>query len=260
MDPFFKIDVITKTPNPQYAIRSAMAQDYSANPIYPSVFAEADEKELGDYCVEKLLNNKRGHFGPLEHVGILFGVFFFPHSVMQQARTHRVGVSFDVQSFRYTGINIYDLGSRYYHETREKWFPNLKNVQEIGASAEKVFYLRQPGKYSDRGPNCYEYTKDQRTSDMRFLLESASRYYVRTKEGMPKEQARGMLPFDYRQHFYMSVNLRSAMHILDLRAKFDAQLEIRQMCELMVPHLSAWCPELMGWYKRDRLGKGLLAP
>jgi len=29
-----------------------------------------------------------------------------PHSVMQQARTHRVGVSFDVQSMRYTGDGL----------------------------------------------------------------------------------------------------------------------------------------------------------
>ncbi|MGL5194103.1 MAG: FAD-dependent thymidylate synthase, partial [Chroococcales cyanobacterium] len=51
----------------------------------------------GELIVKRLLAGERGHYGPIEHVGIVFNCGFFPHSVMQQIRTHRVGISFDVQ-------------------------------------------------------------------------------------------------------------------------------------------------------------------
>jgi thymidylate synthase ThyX len=79
-------------------------------------------------------------------------------------------------------------------------------------------------------------------------------------QGCPEEQARGVLPFDYRQHFVVSFNLRSLLHFFDTRAKLDAQLEIRQLCELMWPHVKAWVPEIAAWYEAKRWGRGRLAP
>jgi thymidylate synthase (FAD) len=77
---------------------------------------------------------------------------------------------------------------------------------------------------------------------------------------MAEEQARGILPFDYRQHFVVSFSLRAFLHFLDLRAKLDAQQEIRQLCELMFPHLESWAPQIAVWYKATRYGKARLAP
>jgi thymidylate synthase (FAD) len=54
--------------------------------------------------------------------------------------------------------------------------------------------------------------------------------------------------------------LRAMLHLLDLRAKADAQLEIRQLCDLMWPHLEAWAPEIAAWYKKTRLTRARLAP
>jgi thymidylate synthase (FAD) len=69
-----------------------------------------------------------------------------------------------------------------------------------------------------------------------------------------------MLPFDYRQHWVMSFNLRSLMHLLDLRAKADAQLECQWLCELIWPHFEAWVPEIADWYRKNRWAKARLAP
>jgi len=77
---------------------------------------------------------------------------------------------------------------------------------------------------------------------------------------MAEEQARGMIPFDTRQHFVVSFTLRAFLHFLDLRAKKDAQDEIRQLCELMLPHLHNWVPQIAEWYVSSRLGKARLAP
>ena len=48
-----------------------------------------DEQRAGE-IIKRLLAGERGHFGPLEHAQIVLNVGWFPHSVMQQARTHRV--------------------------------------------------------------------------------------------------------------------------------------------------------------------------
>jgi thymidylate synthase (FAD) len=71
---------------------------------------------------------------------------------------------------------------------------------------------------------------------------------------------RGVLPFDYRQNFVVSFTLRAALHFMDLRAKLDAQEEIRQLCELIAPHLENWVPQIWSWYAGSRLHKARLAP
>ena len=50
------------------------------------------------------------------------------------------------------------------------------------------------------------------------------------------------------------------MHFLDLRSKLDAQAEIVDLCNLMVPFLQNWAPEVMNYYIEKRLGKARLAP
>jgi thymidylate synthase (FAD) len=160
---------------------------------------------------------------------------------MQQARTHRVGVSFDVQSMRYTGDRICRAA-----------------IGEM--DLEEVFYLRPVGDYTDRQGKKYSYTTDQREIDLAHCCIAAQRYRDLLAAGLAEEHARGILPFDFRQHFVVSFSLRAFLHFLDLRAKLDAQEEIRALCDLMWPHLEAWAPEIAGWYAKTRLHKARLAP
>jgi thymidylate synthase (FAD) len=78
--------------------------------------------------------------------------------------------------------------------------------------------------------------------------------------GLPYEDARNIIGYGIRQHFVVSFNCRSLMHFLDLRAKDDAQKEIRDLCELILPHFEAWCPSVATWYVKNRWGKARLAP
>jgi thymidylate synthase (FAD) len=160
---------------------------------------------------------------------------------MQQARTHRVGVSFDVQSMRYTGDRICKAAN---------------DQLEL----EEVFYLRPVGSYSDRQGKKYAYTEEQRGVDLELCRGAAARYRDLLVSGFAEEHARGILPFDYRQHFVVSFTLRAFLHFLDLRAKLDAQQEIRELCDLMWPHLQAWTPQFADWYEKSRLHKARLAP
>ena len=123
-----------------------------------------------------------------------------------------------------------------------------------------MFYLRPCGFYTDRQGNKYEYTQTQRSEDLVSLEHSIAQYKKKLEAGFAEEHARGMLPFDFRQHFVVTFNLRSLMHFLDLRAKLDAQWEIQQMCELMMPHFEEWIPSIYHWYKETRWAKARLAP
>ena len=231
----FRVELISATPNPQQCIYAAMHQDYSEGFVWDDRTNWPDETQAGKTCVKRLLAGERGHYGPLEHPQITLNAGWFPHSVLQQARTHRIGVSFDTQSMRYTGDRIVCAARK-----------------EL--DLEEVFYLRPVGDYSDRKGKKYTYTQTQRAIDLELW------YQELMEAGFAEEHARGILPFDYRQHFIVSFSLRSFLHFMDLRSKLDAQLEIRQLCDLMWPHFVRWAPELAEWYEKTRLHKARLAP
>ena len=238
-DSYFRVAVLASTPEPQTVCWYAMHTDYSEN--FVSDENPPTEPAAGRALVKHLLAGERGHYGPLEHPAISFNCGWFPHSVMQQARTHRVGVSFDVQSGRYTSKRIIDVTTGH------------RNVEE-------VFYIRPAGAYTDRQGKKYTYTEDDRRIDLARCRESASHFAAQLRQGFAEEHARDLIPYAIRQHFVMSVNLRSLMHLLDLRYKRDAQLEIQQLCDLLWPHFASWAPEVAEWYRSTRLHRARLAP
>lgn len=237
----FTVEVIAQTPNPQQVIYAAMHQDYAESFVWDEREYFPAEEKCGEVIVKNLLAGNRGHYGPLEHPQIVLNCGWFPHSTMQQIRTHRVGISFDVQSFRYTGSRIVDV---------------VNGKRDV----EDVFYLRAVGAYSDRQGKRYDYTPEQRRHDIEWCLEACRRYTERVQQGFSEEHARGLIPFDVRQHWVMSANVRSLMHLLDLRWKSDAQLEAQKLCEAIWPHFHAWVPAIAEWYEGNRLKKARLAP
>jgi thymidylate synthase (FAD) len=90
-------------------------------------------------------------------------------------------------------------------------------------------------------------------------MQGALRYAELIAGGFAEEHARGILPFDYRQHFIVSLNMRSLGHLLTIRGKRDAQLEIQQMCQLMLPKFEVWAPEIYSWFETKQWQKGRLA-
>jgi thymidylate synthase (FAD) len=177
----------------------------------------------------------------LEHPGITFSVSGYVHNVAMQARTHRVGVSFDVQSQRYTGRRVI-------------------RVAEGILKPEDVFYVRPPGFYVNRYGKKYDWTQEDYEDELAWILEGCKRYAVKYEKGMCEEHIRDYLAQAIRQNFVVSFNLRSVLHIMDLRAKFDAQLEIQALCEQITPHLQKWAPNVWKYYEEKRLHKARLSP
>lgn len=236
-----QVKLVARTPNPQQVIYGAMHQDYSSDFVCDSRDQWPSESKCGEIIVNRLLKGDRGHYGCLEHPSITLGCKGFPHSVMQQARTHRVGVSFDVQSFRYTSQSVIEVAT---------------SDREV----EEVFYFRPIGSYTDRQGKAYEYDQARQDQDKARCVEAARYYALSVHSGLSEEHARDMLPFNYRQHFIVSFNLRSVLHFMDLRSKKDAQLEIQNLCQQIWPHVKAWAPDVAKWYEDTRMGKARLAP
>jgi thymidylate synthase (FAD) len=234
----FTVKTIAATPQPQTLVWRALHQDYSSQPVWDAV--APSEFNSGTVAISRLLSGGRGHFGCLEHPSISFNCVNFPHSVMQQARTHRVGITFDVQSFRYTSESVL----------------RIEDISQV----EQSFYFRTAQAWRDRSGHLYFYTEEERNADIENTYRSVERYKYLIGVGVAEEHAREVLTTNYRQHFVVSFNCRSLMHFLDLRGNLDAQWEIRQLSEGLLAEALLWMPEIFGWYKDKRFGKAKLSP
>ena len=120
---------------PEQVVWQAGKGDYAEVPIHKVEVPHY--QKCGEWIVEQLLANDRGHWGPLEHPQITFSCSGFVHNVIVQARTHRIGTSWDVQSQRYTGRRVVKVSKR-----------------EL--DIEEVFYVRPVGFYTNRKGKKYK--------------------------------------------------------------------------------------------------------
>lgn len=239
LDKHLKVVMIQCYPLPEQVVWQAGRGDYAEIPAHELEVPKSNE--CGKWIVEQLLANERGHYGPLEHPGITFSVSGYVHNVMVQARTHRVGVTFDVQSQRYTGKRVLKIASG-----------------EL--DPQEVFYVRPPGFYTNRKGKKYDWSQEDYEDEYKFIVEGCKRYATKYEKGMCEEHIRDYLAQAIRQNFVVSFNLRSVLHFMDLRAKLDAQLEIQALCEQMSPLVQKWSPNVWAYYEEKRLHRARLSP
>ena len=261
-DPNFRVEILAKTQRPNLLCYLAMHQDYSEGAVIDEweKLSELTEDELGERIVRRCI--KYHHWGILEHPSMTLNVVGFPHSVMVQARTHRVGVSFDCQSQRYTGERVLKLANLFNANNHSpEQAITLDNLHHFQAEIEKIFYFRPVGNYRDREGNRYQYSNEQRCMDMVTIGAIALEFRNRiTKSGFAPEHARDLLSQNIRQNFVVTFNARSLLHFCDLRYPADAQLEIRTLADRLFAQFQTWMPEVAEWYSKNRLGKNKLAP
>jgi thymidylate synthase (FAD) len=268
MDKLFRVEVVAQTDCPSRAIwygqHQCVAECFALDDHAPET-----EQDCGVAIVNHLLPH--GHWSPLEHATITLNFGGFSHRIMQQFTRSRIGVSPSVQSFRYTGKRVAELGKAIIewmeypmdNPDDEKFWNSAGvwlDVPENRAWVERIFYLRPTGHYHDRFGASIDYDSLARWDDLLDCLYDAYRYATKTANGMPAEMAAGTLPMDARQDWVATFNARSLCAFFDRRTPKDAQLEIRQMCDLIWPHFEAWLPETATWYRKNRWGKNKLAP
>ena len=130
-DPYFAVEVLRRTENPQQVCWMEAHQCYCEDFVTDRIAKVPNERKSGEYVIKHNLAGERSHYGILEAPAISFNVGWFPHSTMQQLRTHRIGMEMNVQSGRYTSQRFLDV---------------VTGKRDI----EEVVYLRPVGFYTDR--------------------------------------------------------------------------------------------------------------
>jgi len=185
----------------------AMASDLSVvNAARVSFARRKEEMDDADAGLIRFLLRER-HGTPFEHNAFRFHIRA-PIFVAREWFRHRVG-SFNEFSMRYAKA------------TDDFYVPAAEDVRsQVG----------KPGSYSfeEVDPAIAETTRDE----LRAVYESAFAAYERLVElGVARELARSVLPVGAYTEFYWTVNARSLMNFVSLRAAETAQREIRRYAD-----------------------------
>jgi thymidylate synthase (FAD) len=185
----------------------AMADDLSVvNGARVSFARRKEEMDESDEGLIRFLMRDR-HGTPFEHNSFRFHIRA-PIFVAREWFRHRVG-SFNEFSMRYA------------RATHDFYVPASEDVRtQVG----------KPGSYSfdPVSPEVAETTREE----LRTVYETAYAAYERLVElGVARELARCALPVGAYTEFYWTVNARSLMNFISLRAAETAQREIRRYAE-----------------------------
>lgn len=154
--------------------------------------------------IKYLLDNNHGT--PFEANSVTLNITL-PIYIARQWIRHRVGVSFNEMSLRYTeATDSFYIPKQLYHQDK-------KNRQ---GSAE---------------PLNHELNKDCLLAIGLCNKAAFDTYKTLIDSGVSKEHARMVLPVNLYTRWYFTFNLRSIMHWYSLRADLHAQLEIRKYAD-----------------------------
>lgn len=203
--------------------------------VQQSVLSTETEQLARQYALlERLF--RRGHWGPFEHPQITLAIEGISRSCMAQLTRHR-HASFDVQSMRYVDFS-----------------DSTDPAATPSSLTDGGHFSRETGQVALDGVSS-EYARDSYED----LVADAFDWYERMVEhGVPKEDARFVLPIGTRVNLTVSMNARMLLHVEDMRKKADAQWEIREMTEMVHDEFADWMPMTAHLY--DQHGPHKLAP
>jgi thymidylate synthase (FAD) len=185
----------------------AMASDLSVvNAARVSFARRKEEMDEADEGLIRFLMRDR-HGTPFEHNAFRFHIRA-PIFVTREWMRHRVG-SFNEFSMRYA------------RATDEFYVPEPDDVRtQVG----------KPGAYSFEpvSPELAEQTREE----LRAVYEQAFATYERlVEQGVARELARSVIPVGAYTEFFWTINARSLMNFVSLRAAETAQREIRRYAD-----------------------------
>ncbi len=172
-------------------------------------YDKADAERSDHKCkslVMRLLT--MGHGSPFEQASVTFEVYA-PIFVLRQWMRHRIGWSYNEQSLRYTSPTKFDF-----------YVPEM-----LGAA------------YLD--PDCgdgIEILRKRKSLLAQYntmCAEAVETYKLMLDKGVPREQARAILPVGLYSKVIMTANLRAVIHFVNLRSDKHAQAEIQKFSDAL---------------------------
>ncbi len=237
-----EVRLLEATENPEEVVCRCARGDYSSDPVGPDrpfadVMESVDGEDLQDKT-ETLIDHlmRSGHYGPFEHPTATFAVEGVSRACMAQLTRHR-HATFDVMSMRYVDVRDADPKERF-------TYPDSFEDEEV---------------VSREGVDEIEMDATERTALADEVYERCMEAYTDLVDaGVPKEDARMLLPIGTQVNLTFSMNARALMHLLDMRMKADAQWEIRDLSEAVLAECRDWMPYTFERYAEEHPNK--LAP
>jgi thymidylate synthase (FAD) len=197
---------------------AAMADDLSvANSARVSFGRRKEELDDADRGLIRFLMRER-HGTPFEHNAFRFHIRC-PLFVAREWFRHRVG-SFNEFSMRYA------------RATDDFYVPEPEDVRtQVG----------KPGAYSFE-PVSDELAEETREQFREVYEQAYAAYEQLVEKGVARELARAVLPVGAYTEFYWTVNARSLMNFISLRAAESAQREIRRYADACERYLAEYMP------------------
>jgi thymidylate synthase (FAD) len=210
----------------------AMASDLSVvNAARVSFARRKDEMDEADEGLIRFLMRDR-HGTPFEHNAFRFHIRS-PIFVAREWMRHRVG-SFNEFSMRYA------------RATDDFYVPEAEDVRsQVGKPGAYSFEPVEPG------------LAESAREEMRRAYEEAYTTYERlVAAGVARELARSVIPVGAYTEFFWTVNARSLMNFVSLRAAETAQREIRRYADACEVFLAERMPVTHAAF----VGAGRIAP
>lgn len=238
-----QVQKVVATPDPERLVCLAARGDYMKSPpwtvdfdtVMKPIQGKTPEEKIERFLQQLIL---AGHWGPFEHPVITFGIEGMSRVTLAQLTRHRIA-SFDIQSGRYVSLK---------RLTPEDfiWPPSF--------SLEAV-------KSRERGAGEITLSPEERAEIVnRAFREVLSAYQALVQGGVPKEDARYLLPEATPVNGTMSINARSLMHVIALRSFGDAQWEIRDLVSQMLEIAHEWMPITFRIFEKKMKSRDILAP
>ena len=197
---------------------AAMADDLSV--VYSARVSFGRRKEVMDASDEGLVRflMRDRHGTPFEHNAFRFHIRA-PIFVVREWMRHRVG-SFNEFSMRYAKA------------TSDFYVPEADDVRsQVG----------KPGAYSFEPVDAE--LAEQTREELQAVYDQAFETYERlVEQGVARELARSVIPVGAYTEFFWTINARSLMNFVSLRAAETAQREIRRYAEACEQFLAEKMP------------------
>lgn len=232
------------SPEPEKLVCMAARGDYLKETPWTMSFEEVMRPIQGESIEEKMENfigqlMMAGHWGPFEHPTITFGIEGMSRVTLAQLTRHRLA-TFDIQSGRFVSLRKLTVDDMV-------WPPSFAadTVRSREGGVRKITLSRE----------------DREVLVRRAWEAAIEAYNALVKGGVPKEDARYVMPEATPVNGTMSLNARSLMHVIAIRSFGDAQWEIRELVEQMLSIAKEWMPITFQLYEKRFMGKRtILAP
>jgi len=178
---------------------------------------------------------KSRHGSIMEHANVTFAIENVSRVVTHEIVRHRVGTAFSQESLRYvrlTDINMY--------------FPKV--FSEFGEEKERM--VRELALNAMKNA-------EQTQKDLMAIFENEMQSDFALKKKLTSSFRR-FAPIGLATGIIITVNFRSARHILEMRSSEHAEEEIITVADQMMDFMIKDYPMLFGDYKSRDLGSGLI--